>query len=94
MSHNAARTHRIDQEVVTGTFNFDTGKFFQLPGGAIGFGSPQRCYPAKRTKGVVIPPVVATIQDLAQTTNSTIGKPFQICLPAAVSGAAPIRCRA
>jgi iron complex outermembrane recepter protein len=37
VSHESLRTHTITQEVVTGLFNFDTGKFFNLPGGPLAF---------------------------------------------------------
>jgi len=37
VSHDSVRTHQITQEVVQGVFGFDTSKFFNLPGGAIGF---------------------------------------------------------
>lgn len=37
VSHTASRQHTIDEEVVTGTFSFDTSRFLNLPGGAIGF---------------------------------------------------------
>lgn len=35
--HEAYRTHKIDQEVISATFGFDTSKFFNLPGGPVGF---------------------------------------------------------
>jgi iron complex outermembrane recepter protein len=35
--HEAYRQHKIDQEVVTATFGFDTSKFLNLDGGAVGF---------------------------------------------------------
>ena len=40
-----------------------------------------RCYPARRSKGVDVQPLVTQIEDLFQFTNSTIGKPFMLCIP-------------
>ncbi len=37
VSHDSIRTHTITQEVVSGLFNFDTSKFFTLPGGPLAF---------------------------------------------------------
>jgi len=37
VSHTSIRTHTITQEVVSGLFNFDTEKFFNLPGGPLAF---------------------------------------------------------
>lgn len=37
VNYEATRNHTITQEVVTGVFNFDTSKFFNLQGGPIGF---------------------------------------------------------
>lgn len=37
VSHDSIRTHTITQEVVSGLFNFDTSKFFNLPGGPLAF---------------------------------------------------------
>ena len=37
VSHDSIRTHTITQEVVSGLFNFDTSKFFSLPGGPLAF---------------------------------------------------------
>ena len=37
VSHDSIRTHTITQEVVSGLFNFDTSKFFNLPGGPVAF---------------------------------------------------------
>ena len=37
VSHSSIRTHTITQEVVTGLFNFNTAKFFNLPGGPLAF---------------------------------------------------------
>ncbi len=37
VSYEATRNHTITQEVISGVFDFDTSKFFNLQGGAIGF---------------------------------------------------------
>lgn len=37
VSHESLRTHTITQEVASAIVNFDTSKFFELPGGPIGF---------------------------------------------------------
>ncbi|WP_084175612.1 TonB-dependent receptor plug domain-containing protein [Brevundimonas bacteroides] len=36
VNYTAVRNHKITQEVITGVFNFDTSKFFNLQGGPIG----------------------------------------------------------
>ena len=57
-----------------------------FPGGVSG----QRCYPAKRIKGFEVPPQAAFVIDQFQASNSTIGKPFMVCVPANVVGPTPI----
>lgn len=37
VTHDSLRRHILTQQVVTGVFNFDTSRFLNLPGGAIGF---------------------------------------------------------
>jgi len=37
VSHDSIRTHTITQEVLSGLFNFDTSKFFNLQGGPVAF---------------------------------------------------------
>ncbi len=72
VSHEAFRKHTIDQSVVTATFNFDTSRFLNLPGGAIGVAGGFE-YRDERSENINDPFIKAGLSDTAPQPDASGG---------------------
>jgi len=72
VSHEAYRKHTIDQEVVTATFNFDTGRFLNLPGGPVGIAGGFE-YRDERSENINDPFIKSGLSDTAPQPDAAGG---------------------
>ena len=70
--HEAFRTHKIDQEVVSATFSLDSRRFFNLPGGAIGLAGGFE-YRKEDSENINDPFIKAGFSDTAPQPDATGG---------------------
>lgn len=72
VSHDSVRTHTITQDVAQGLISFDTGKFLNLPGGAIGIAAGAE-WRKERSENINDPFVQSGRSDTAPQPNATGG---------------------